>query len=143
MSQKVFWLIILEYWQCSQVGFERGEAAAVPPFKRSPWGAGPMSFHIHPRTFCRTVRSCCGGSGVWPVLPAPSEVADATLYTCTTLHSAPLCSAPCLHLPYPPPFPLSPFPPSFLYSCTLLMPPSFPVFVVGSIFCSLYYFCLF
>ena len=45
----------------------------------------------------RPVGFCCGGSGVWPLLPTPSEVADASLYCVRESTGAFLMTEKCSH----------------------------------------------
>ena len=58
----------------------------------------PATIHNLSCSFGHPGGFCCGGSGVWPLLPAPSEVADASQDTNTTLPPPPLpcwTFAPC------------------------------------------------
>ncbi len=45
----------------------------------------------------RPVGFCCGGSGVWPLLPTPSEAADASLYCVRESTGAFLMTEKCSH----------------------------------------------
>ena len=84
----------------------------------APWQTAlhnPPTSHNHHHSLDRPVGLCCGGFGVWPLLPAPSEVADASQDTNTTLGCEEGGLAPSARLLCPNIDPKASHPPAGLY----------------------------